>query len=113
MRIATYCLAYGHILSCIWPHTVLRIATYCLAYCHILSCIWPHTVLHIATYCRAYCHILSCIKVQCYLPLLQLQSGSVDFSNGVCHVMNIIIAESNGDMALVCVRVCVLSLIHI
>ena len=36
-------------------------------------------------------------QVQRYPPLWQLHSGFGDFTNRVCHVMKIIIGESNPD----------------
>ena len=42
--------------------------------------------------------ILSYMQVQSYPHLRQLHSDFGDFSNGVCHVSKIAIAESNPDM---------------
>lgn len=46
-------------------------------------------------------HILLYVQVQCHPPLWQLHSVMGDFSNEVCYVKKITVAESNPDMGLV------------
>ena len=53
-----------------------------------------------ATVSSHLCVLSSYVQVQHNLPHWQPLSDFEDFSNGVCHVMKIAIAESNPDMGL-------------